>query len=438
MAEQSLFQQINDYKNRANPYPLYAEMLKTPVIRESDGNYAVSSYRLVTSLLHDPRLSSDARNLPSSSAKAQAVASSKFPIPFIRLDPPDHDRLRRMVTRQFGPPHTTGLIAGMHQELENIVNELLDHVQGRKQIDIVDDFSYPFPVTVICRLLGVPHEDEQLFHAWADALVESLDPEMGNGEDLQMRQKALTARNELSQYMSKLIAARQKQPGNDMLSKLANDNGPDGRLTTEDLVSTSGLLLIAGHETTVNLITNGMLTLLRHPEVLERLRKDPELAIPLVEELLRFEPPVQFSSQRVAIADIQIDGQTIPKGSQVYLMLAAANRDPERFPDPERFIPDRQDNEHLGFGSGIHYCFGAPLARLEVQIALNALAQRLINPRLAVDPPPYRPGAVLRGPATSLSTSTASNPTNCNRVSDTLFPGALTRPCFIYWCIGCD
>ncbi|GCE09836.1 cytochrome P450 [Dictyobacter aurantiacus] len=398
MVERTLFQQVNDYKNRANPYPLYTEMRKTPIVREPDGSYVVSSYRLVTSLLHDPRLSSDARNFPPGSRQAQLAATGKFPIPFIRLDPPDHDRLRRMVTRQFGPPHAAGLIDSMRQELADIVEGLLDRIRGHHQIDIVDDFAYPFPVTVICRLLGVPAEDEQFFHGWADALVESLDPEVGQEMSAHGRQRALAARSELNQYMSKLIAARQQQPGDDMLSRLATDDGPDGRLTSGDLVSTSGLLLIAGHETTVNLITNGMLTLLRHPQVLARLRHDPELVILLVEELLRFEPPVQFNSQRVATADIQIDGQTIPKGTQVYLMLAAANRDPEQFSDPEQFIPDRQNNEHLGFGSGIHYCFGAPLARLEVQCALNALVQRLINPRLVVDPPLYRPGAVLRGP----------------------------------------
>ncbi|MEU2880892.1 cytochrome P450, partial [Streptomyces sp. NPDC007070] len=158
------------------------------------------------------------------------------------------------------------------------------------------------------------------------------------------------------------------------------------------------LLLIAGHETTVNLITNGMLTLLRHPEYLERLRADPGLSVRIVEELLRYEPPVQFVPQRTCITDIELRGVTIPKGSRIWLVLAAGNRDPERFADPDRFDPDREDIEHLGFGSGIHSCFGAPLARLEAQIALAELARRLVDPRLVEDPPPYRTNAVLRGP----------------------------------------
>jgi cytochrome P450 len=155
--------------------------------------------------------------------------------------------------------------------------------------------------------------------------------------------------------------------------------------------------LVAGHETTVNLIPNGMLTLLRHPEILQRLRNDPLLSVNIVEELLRYEPPVQLVPQRTCIADIEVRGVTIPKGSRIWLVLAAGNRDPQRFQDPERFDPDRRDIQHLGFGSGIHSCFGAPLARLETQIALSELARRLDNPRLVEDPPPYRQNAVLRG-----------------------------------------
>ncbi|MFD8978766.1 cytochrome P450, partial [Streptomyces sp. NPDC059564] len=164
------------------------------------------------------------------------------------------------------------------------------------------------------------------------------------------------------------------------------------------VMSTSALLMIAGHETTVNLITNGMLTLLRHPEVLDRLRADPALSIPLVEELLRYEPPVQLVPQRSTLADIEVAGVEIPKGSSLWLVLAAGNRDPLRFEDPDRFDPDREDIQHLGLGSGIHSCFGAPLARLEAQLALSELARRLENPRLLADPPPYRQNAVLRGP----------------------------------------
>jgi cytochrome P450 len=182
-----------------------------------------------------------------------------------------------------------------------------------------------------------------------------------------------------------------------MLSGLANDDEADAMSDT-DLQVTGMLLLIAGHETTVNLIANGTLTLLRNPDALARLRQEPAWAVPMTEELLRLEPPVQYLPNRAALADISIDGTTIPKGSQLTLLIGAANRDPGRFADPDRFDPDRPDNQHLGFGSGVHYCFGAPLARLEVHLALAALASRLDNPRLTEDPPPYRPSPVLRGP----------------------------------------
>jgi cytochrome P450 len=203
---------------------------------------------------------------------------------------------------------------------------------------------------------------------------------------------------QLAQYMDHLIQSHAQQPGNDLISGLVTDDGPDGRMSPLDIVVTSVLLLIAGHETTVNLITNGMLALLRYPEAMERLRHEPDLIVSTVEELLRFEPPVHMLPQRTALADISIAGMTIPKGVPVILVLAAGNRDPDRFTEPDRFIPDRADNQHLGFGSGIHYCFGAPMARLEVQIALTELVRRLDNPRLVQDPPPYRPSPILRGP----------------------------------------
>jgi cytochrome P450 len=202
---------------------------------------------------------------------------------------------------------------------------------------------------------------------------------------------------ELRDYMQKLVAERRAHPRDDLLSGLAVGEDPAGRMDDANLVVTMILLLIAGHETTVNLIANGTLTLLRYPVELERLRDEPERAPLVVEEVLRFEPPVQFIN-RFALADIEIDGVTIPKGSGIRLMLAAGNRDPARFAGPDRFDPDRPDNEHLGFSGGIHYCVGAPLARIEGQVALTALARRLVNPRLVEDPPAYRPNAVLRGP----------------------------------------
>ncbi|MFJ8076944.1 cytochrome P450 [Streptomyces sp. NPDC096176] len=398
---QSLLHQILDYTNRADPYPIYEELRKTPVHHEENGPYVVSTYYEIRSLLHDPRLSSDARNLASSArdplAESAQEEESALPPSFLRLDPPEHDRLRRMTNRPFGPPHSPHRVDGMREELHGIVSGLIDGIDGTDRFDLVDQFSYPFPVTVICRLLGVPREDEARFHVWADTIAASLDPDPG-ADPAERGKTSHDARMQLGMYLAGLIEERRKNPGDDMLSELATLKSEDGTMTTIELLSTAALLLIAGHETTVNLVTNGMLTLLRNPDVLQRLRTDPRLAVPIVEELLRFEPPVQLVPQRTTITDIEVRGVTIPKGASLWLVLASGNRDPQRFEDPNRFDPDRKDIQHLGLGSGIHSCFGAPLARLEAQFALSELARRLENPRLLEDPPPYRQNAVLRGP----------------------------------------
>ncbi|MGW3077229.1 cytochrome P450 [Kitasatospora sp. NPDC001132] len=389
----STLQRILDHSSRADPYPLYAELRKTPVARQEDGSYVISTYREIADILHDPHLSSDTRNLshPTPGAEEQTTPA------FISLDPPAHDRLRRMAMRHFGPPHTPRLVTGMEGDLAGIVGSLIDDFAGKEQIDLVDDFAYPFPVTVICRLLGVPYEDEPRFHLWVDDVINAIDynPKTDPKEKLE---KGIQARKDLRQYIGGLVDQRHGRPGEDLLARLANDDGPDGRMTHEEIVATANLLLIAGHETTVNLITNGMLTLLRHPQVLQRLRDEPDLVIPLVEELLRYEPPVHIIPWRAAYSDISVADTVIPKGSQIMLMLASGSRDPNRFHEPDRFDPDRRDNQHLGFGSGIHLCFGGPLARRETQIALTELARRLDRPRLVADPPPYRRSPVLRGP----------------------------------------
>ncbi|MGW7255173.1 cytochrome P450 [Streptomyces sp. NPDC054834] len=398
MTHAPLLRQITDFANRADPYPLYEELRKTPVLHEEeDGPYVISSYWDIKGLLHDPRISSDFTNLSVAAGdELSRPETTGLPPSFIRLDPPEHDRLRRIANSSFGPPHRPTRIDSMRGELARIVSGLIDGFGDARQIDVVDQFAYPFPVTVICRLLGVPREDEPRFRAWVDPIVAGLDPDTRTSADSE--RAAQEARLQLGMYLNGLVEQRAREPRDDMLSDLVNSHGPDGAMSTMEVLSTAVLLLIAGHETTVNLITNGMLTLLRHPEYLRRLRDDPGLSVKIVEELLRYEPPVQLVPQRTCIADIEVRGLTIPKGSRIWLVLAAGNRDPERFPDPDRFDPDREDIQHLGFGSGIHSCFGAPLARLEAQIALSELARRLGNASLLEDPPPYRPNAVLRGP----------------------------------------
>ncbi|MFJ3795225.1 cytochrome P450 [Streptomyces sp. NPDC090088] len=389
MTSDSISARITDYANRADPYPLYAELRKTPVRREEDGTYLVSTYHEVRSLANDPRLSNDTRNRPAGHTRNTDAEDTSLPPSFIFTDPPLHDRLRDTINRPFGPPHSPRFLDGLRGELAQVVTGLLDAFEGKDQVDIVEDFSYPLPVTAICKVLGVPREDEPRFHGWADALASGVDPQADAGTG---QEKAQQARQDLGAYLADLIETKRRHPGPGILSALAPD------MTPADLEATAVLLLVAGHETTVNAITNTTLTLLRHPDVLDRFQQNPDLAVPLIEEVLRYEPPVQFVPWTTALADIDVAGTTIPEGSPVWLMLAAANRDPQRFLDPDRFDPDRKDNEHLGFYTGIHYCFGAPLARIELHAAIPELFRRVRFSGLLEDPPPYRANAVLRGP----------------------------------------
>ncbi|TWV58757.1 cytochrome P450 [Streptomyces misionensis] len=382
----TLLARITDYASRPDPYPLYAELRAAgPVVPQEDGSLLVGGYHEVAALLHDPRLSADPRNRGLVTAKP----------PFLRLDDPEHHRLRTLAMRPFGPPHTPHRVDGMRAEIDRITAELLEPFEAGGRFDLVDDFAYPLPVTVICRLLGVPREDEPLFRAWSDALVAAADlrPDAGQAP----REEADKARAEMGAYLVDLAEQRRDNPTGDLLSAFVNEPDPGRRLTREELAETAVLLLIAGHETTVNLITNGVLTLLRHPEELDRLRRTPGLLPQAIEELLRYEPPVHMR-ERIPLADVTVAGTTLPQGSTVILALAAGNRDPRRFADPDRFDPARPDNQHLGFGTGIHLCYGAPLARIEAHSALSALLPRLGTAQLAEDPPPYRQNAMLRGP----------------------------------------
>ncbi|MFJ2189857.1 cytochrome P450 [Kitasatospora sp. NPDC087861] len=387
MDSDTLLARITDYANRPNPYPLYAELREAgPVVRQAAGSYLVGTYHEIAALLHDPRMSVDPRIRGETTHKP----------PFLRLDDPEHHRLRTLAMRPFGPPHSPGRVDAMRGEIDQLTEELMEPFQAGRQIDIVDDFAYPLPVTVICRLLGVPREDEPLFREWSDAIVASADvrPE----EDSTERDEAGDqARSEMGRYLVDLAEKRRGKPSDDLLSAFANEPDPARRLTQEELAETAVLLLIAGHETTVNLITNGVLTLLRQPEHLDQLRREPDLLPRAVEELLRYEPPVHMR-ERIPLADIDVAGTTIPEGTSVVLALASGNRDPKRFHEPDRFDPTRPDNQHLGFGSGIHLCYGAPLARIEAQAALGALIPHLGTARLVQDPPPYRQNAMLRGP----------------------------------------
>ncbi|KAA0125121.1 cytochrome P450 [Methylobacterium sp. P1-11] len=406
MPDATLLDQVKDFANRPNPYPVYAKLREHPVSRQEDGTEAgtwvAATHGTIASLLQDPRVSSD--TLPPADRPRTGNPLTDLIVKplkdwmmdrhrvFIFRDPPDHDALRSAVMHQFSRER----VQAMRARSDRLVADLLNEKCGAREIDAVDDLAYPLPVTVICELFGVPREDEPQFHGWATQLATALEPD--SLSDPEIRAKNSRTFDAIGGYMADLIKEKRRHPQDDMLSGLANHATPAGvKMGDYDLIATSILMLVAGHETTVNLITNGLLTLLRHPEELERLRQDPLRAPRLIEELLRYEPPVQFRTRRT-LAAIDIAGVTIPEGADLLLLLAAGNRDATVFPDPDRFDPDRTGIRHLGFGGGLHYCVGAPLARFEAEAALTALARRLKAPRLIADPPPYRPGAALRGP----------------------------------------
>jgi fatty acid omega-hydroxylase len=395
------------FENRPNPYPFFDELRKTPVARVADGLYVVTGYRELMALAHDPRISSDMRRLKAQAA-AKAGAESDPSLEaygehgsMIAADPPEHDRNRRQAMRHFGPPHNTDLIPSTEPDIKRLCNQLLDKARSKTRMDIVDDYAYPVPVMVICKILGVPLKDEPQFHAWIHdfmAGLMDLGPEAATKEGQARMAKGKESTAALVQYLTDLVEGFIKKPTDAMLSKMVNDDGPDGPMKPSEVVSNASLLLVAGHDSTVNTISHCVLTVLRNPGTLEVLRRRPGLIPYAIEEVLRVESAVQFFPSRSATDDIEIAGTVIPKGSQVHLMYGAANRDPKRFVNPSKFDPERKDNEHFGWGSGVHTCFGGPLARLEVNVALETFIRRVQNPRLVVDPPPYRQSNVFRGP----------------------------------------
>ncbi|MGO9926361.1 MAG: cytochrome P450 [Mycobacterium sp.] len=398
------------FENRPNPYPYFEEMRRTPVARVADKTYVVTGYRELLALAHDPRISSDISRSPAGFGGEQPepepggehMQAYGREASIIVSDPPDHDRARRQVMRHFGPPHSPGLIPSMEPLVVRLANDLLDEVKarGNTRLDVVEDFAYPIPVAVICNILGVPVEDEPMFHAWIFDFMMGTDlgPEGTTEEGHALAEKGRASTAALLAYLGDLVQGYAKNPGAGLLSKLLHDDGPDGPMSIKETTSNAMLLLVAGHDSTVNTITNCVMTLLRNPGSWDLMRQRPELIPRAIEEVQRLQSAVQFFPSRSATADIEIGGTVIPAGSAVHLIYAAANRDPRRFDKPDCFDPLREDNEHFGWGSGIHTCMGGPLARLEVNLALEIFLRRVESPKLVVDPPPYRHNQVFRGP----------------------------------------
>ncbi len=409
MTPEEAFDAAMRYENRANPYPYFDELRKTPVVRVTNGIYAVTGYDELIALAHDPRVSSDRRNAPppvtgdrhvaDESVMAMMEAYDRDPS-FIASDPPDHDRARRQCMRFFGPPHSPDVIPSQEPLCQQIVNDLLDKASeeaAKTRMDVVDEFAYPLPVNVICRIVGVPIEDEPQFHTWiADAITGLFDlgPDIATEEGQARRAKGEAANIAFKKYIIGLVEKAEKSPGPGMISQLVHDDGPDGRMSSSEIVNNTMLLFAAGHDSTVNLISHCVLTVLRNPESIELLRSRPELIPGAIEEVLRLQSSVQFFPTRSALADIEIGGTTIPRGSPIYLIYAAANRDPRRFPDPNRFDPQRADNEHVGWGRGIHVCFGGPLGPARSQHRVRGVSSPGGKPAAGRGPTalPHQPG----------------------------------------------
>ena len=372
-----------------DPHPAYARMRRTgPVHRVKLPNglhvWLVTRYDDARRALADPRLSNSLLSAGAGSA-AQSHLSAPISRHMLAADPPDHTRLRRLVSAAF----TARRIEALRPRIVQITTELLDAIDGREQVDLIDTLAYPLPIQVICELLGVPAADRDSFREWSDVIVTG----SMAGDRLAPAIQAMVG------YIGSLLADRREHGGDDLLSGLVQVRDEGDRLSAEELSSMVFLLLIAGHETTVNLIGNGTWLLLADRGRWERLRADRSLLPGAIEEFLRYEGPVETSTFRVATESLEIGGVTVAAGDPVVVVLLSANRDENRFPDADQVRLDRAANPHLAFGHGIHYCLGAPLARLEAQIAFTALLDRFPGLRLATGPDElaWRPGTLLRG-----------------------------------------
>ena len=383
-------------ENRRDPHPLYhAIRAEAPMAySEEMDEWVLTRWADCEAVLRDPRWSSAPEHRPVTSDGFTSISSEASDVgmkTLLFLDPPDHTRLRRLVSKAFTPRR----IEQLRGHVAEILDDLLSEVKPGEPFDVISTFAYPLPLIVICELMGVPVEDRHQFEGWSSDATRLLDGDI----DEDTFNKGIVATMYFLNYFNGLFEQRRAEPRDDLLSGLlAVEDGGDV-LSEEEMRSIVLLLFLAGHETTVNLIGNGLFALMQFRDQWERLCVDPEgLKASAVEELLRYDGPVHVTG-RIATEDLEINGQQFPKQSQVVTLLAAANRDPERFPDPDRLDIGRADNQHLTFSHGIHYCLGAALARLEGQVVFSTLAQRYPDMQLAVpaDDVEYREHFVLRG-----------------------------------------
>ena len=368
----------------ADPYPLLHRLRKEDPVYWSDaiGGWLLTSYDDILASFKDTAHFSNENRLGKAVAYLASEKRADFK-PFIEhwatksllhSDPPDHTRMRAVVTGEF----TAKVVERMKPGIKETVDGLIDAVLARGRMDVVSELASPLPVNIISRILGVPRADRHFFRKWADALLSFQGVNKPGEEDLLRAQESIV---EMRPYIRQMIEDRRRQPQDDLLSKFAAAEAEGGRISEPELISTCGTLFVAGHETTIALISNTIYTLLSHPDQLELLRRNPDLLASTIEESLRYESPIP-RQPRVMKGDAELRGRKLKQGDVVFQMLNAANRDAAWFPDPDKFDIRRENNRHMAFGNGIHFCVGATLARAEAFIAVGAAIKRLPNLRL--------------------------------------------------------
>lgn len=371
---------------RQDPHPAYTAVRDTEPVYGMlfpDGQFGwmITGYDDGLAALKDLRFTKDYTRI------AKDVTMSVFSRNMLFSDPPDHKRLRSLVQKAF----TRQLIASMRDRIQQLADGLLDEVAGQSHIELVRDFAFPLPIIVICEMLGVPSDDRDQFRIWSNAMIEA-----SALESLEPIQQYM---GEFVDYLSRWFTKVRQDPQDDMISRLIAAEEQGDTLSEPELYGIVSLLIIAGHETTVNLIGNGALAFLDHPDQLMLLKNQPDLITNAIEEILRYNGPVEFSTSRWVLEDLEFRGKKMHRGDLVIISLNAADHDPRQFPTPDTFDITRKDNDHLAFGKGVHLCLGAPLARLEGEIALRTLFQRYPHLKLAVDRNAlnWRPGMIVRG-----------------------------------------
>ena len=395
---------LRDPTVRANPYPFYERLRShAPVHWDAaagmDGGWVLTHHADVMAALRDPRVSAERLEppqgtdwLPAEYHEAALQVFRAMPHQLLFLDPPDHTRLRGLVGKAFTPR----LVEALRPRIVKLADELLDPVQEAGQMDVIANLAYPLPAIVIAELLGVPPEDREQFIRWSSDFGGFLDSSTLTAQEALL---ALQGVADFMEYFRGIIAGRRSEPRDDLLQALLTARERDDVLTEDELLANLVLLLAAGHGTTTHLIGNGLLALLRHPEQYQRLHENPSLITSAVAELLRFDSPVQLTGRRVR-EEIVIGGVTLEAGQHFTAILGAANRDPDQFPDPDRLDVGRAENRQISFGFGIHFCLGAPLAKLEAEIVLSAVTGRLPQLQLASGAESaleWQPSTVFRG-----------------------------------------